>query len=468
MLLNRKRRRRGVTLVEVLVAMFVMALGMVALLTLFPLGAMQIGQALRDDRTGQVATQADKFMRDYWRNRINVSNNNTTLTDATATATMSAGRVTAINVSVAGSGYSIASPPNVFITGGGGSGATAVATVSPVYVSPTQVIGSILSVAMTSQGSGYTSTPNVSFGYRDPNLDAMDNPIYPPSSNALVAGASPVFWPPAGSVTTNEPSYPVLIDILGSQPRVGTNDRFWTAFGSFFPLTPVPNYYFPRRDLALSISAPNSNSSRLQTSSLLDDWTFDTNGAPIATVTSATSSILERQGKYNWAAVLQRPLASTKSVATLKILMFDGRVPFVAGSPGLGTSDEVMVQGSVAIGSRSISVTLPLPGPSQSPLVRRGGWLMDGTIDPVTTPTNPIRNANFYRITGVTEGATTVVGGVTLVNYSLDLDQPIKQTTAPVPAMAGTYTAQLYFFNGLIEVFERKTLQANVHPWLGE
>jgi type II secretory pathway pseudopilin PulG len=51
-------RRPGITLVEVLVAIFIMALGMIALLTLFPLGALNIAQALRDDRAAQAATNA--------------------------------------------------------------------------------------------------------------------------------------------------------------------------------------------------------------------------------------------------------------------------------------------------------------------------------------------------------------------------------------------------------------------------
>lgn len=43
-------RRAGATLIEVLVAIFVMALGLLALLTLFPLGALSMAQAIKDDR----------------------------------------------------------------------------------------------------------------------------------------------------------------------------------------------------------------------------------------------------------------------------------------------------------------------------------------------------------------------------------------------------------------------------------
>ncbi len=52
------RRRRGITLVEVLVAIFIMAIGLLALLTLFPLGALRMGQALQNDRTATAASAA--------------------------------------------------------------------------------------------------------------------------------------------------------------------------------------------------------------------------------------------------------------------------------------------------------------------------------------------------------------------------------------------------------------------------
>ena len=45
-----RTRRPGITLLEVLIAIFVMGIGMLALLTLFPLGALSMAQALRDDR----------------------------------------------------------------------------------------------------------------------------------------------------------------------------------------------------------------------------------------------------------------------------------------------------------------------------------------------------------------------------------------------------------------------------------
>ena len=63
-------RRPGVTLTEVLVALFVMAVGMIALLVMFPLGAQQIAQAIKDERSAQAANNADTLMRDHWRQNV--------------------------------------------------------------------------------------------------------------------------------------------------------------------------------------------------------------------------------------------------------------------------------------------------------------------------------------------------------------------------------------------------------------
>jgi hypothetical protein len=48
----------GSTLVEVLVAIFITGLGLLASLTLFPLGAIDMAQAIKDDRTAAIAEEA--------------------------------------------------------------------------------------------------------------------------------------------------------------------------------------------------------------------------------------------------------------------------------------------------------------------------------------------------------------------------------------------------------------------------
>jgi hypothetical protein len=64
---HRNQSRAGVTLTEVLVAIFVCGLGLMALMTLFPLGAMNMAQAIKDDRCGHAAANATAVLRSVWR-----------------------------------------------------------------------------------------------------------------------------------------------------------------------------------------------------------------------------------------------------------------------------------------------------------------------------------------------------------------------------------------------------------------
>lgn len=52
-------RRTGTTLVEVLVAIFVMGIGLIALLTLFPIGMLRMARAIHDERCAQCALNAE-------------------------------------------------------------------------------------------------------------------------------------------------------------------------------------------------------------------------------------------------------------------------------------------------------------------------------------------------------------------------------------------------------------------------
>src|SRR5437868_5953266 len=51
-------RRDGMTLVEVLVAIFVMGIGLLSILAMFPLGARNMAQAIKDDYAGHAGANA--------------------------------------------------------------------------------------------------------------------------------------------------------------------------------------------------------------------------------------------------------------------------------------------------------------------------------------------------------------------------------------------------------------------------
>ncbi|MFL5340577.1 MAG: prepilin-type N-terminal cleavage/methylation domain-containing protein [Gemmataceae bacterium] len=66
----RSHRRAGFSLTEALIAIFVMALGLMGVLSLFPLGAMTMAYAIKDDRTAQANHNASSRMRQFWRDQL--------------------------------------------------------------------------------------------------------------------------------------------------------------------------------------------------------------------------------------------------------------------------------------------------------------------------------------------------------------------------------------------------------------
>ena len=76
---------------------------------------------------------------------------------AKATATISSGAVDSITITDSGLHYNSALPPTVTISGGGGNGATATASVSST--------GLVTGILITGAGSGYTSAPTVTVDY---------------------------------------------------------------------------------------------------------------------------------------------------------------------------------------------------------------------------------------------------------------------------------------------------------------
>lgn len=63
-------RRPGFTVVEVLVALFILAIGVIAIQTMFPLAASQHGLAVRSDRSALGAFSADGYFRSYWKAEV--------------------------------------------------------------------------------------------------------------------------------------------------------------------------------------------------------------------------------------------------------------------------------------------------------------------------------------------------------------------------------------------------------------
>ena len=61
-------RRPGTTLMEVLLATFILVVGMAAIMVLFPIGAVNMARAINQDRAATHAVNSDAMFRMYWKN----------------------------------------------------------------------------------------------------------------------------------------------------------------------------------------------------------------------------------------------------------------------------------------------------------------------------------------------------------------------------------------------------------------
>jgi hypothetical protein len=306
-------RRNALSLIEVLTAIFIMGLGVISILTLFPLGAMRMAQAFRDERSALAAANADQFMRTYWRQYV-------------------------------------------------------VETSSP-----------------------------------DPLVLALDNP----------GGGLPPSNP-------HEPSYPVFVDPMGYVARNGLPNQNWIGDS--------PNLSrIPRRTVQLVGSNP---SACLALCSLKDGVYFDEGGNPI-----------DRELRYNYLWVIQRPINANRTTAHLTVVVFDRRAPMYAPP----RSEQVFHGVNWTPGDQAVVI----PGVNSNQLeIRSGDWIVDGTIyDPTSTALGRpgIRHARFYRVTAIAD----VPNGV-----QIDLQSPIL----PPSDNGGPYIGTLIVLRGISGVFVRSPL----------
>lgn len=323
MLRRTTTRRTGFSLIEVFVAMFIMAIGMIALLTLFPVGAVQMGHALRDDRSQTTALQADATLRMWWQREV-------------VEAFANYGVQNAEDVP-----FWVMDDPNDPWIGG-----------AP---------GPVTHPAVTT----LPGAPNYTFAVR-------------PATNTVLPRPFPLAIPSSG-LNSEKPSFPVLIDPIGFNSYSGNlNRQFWVAgLGSDAPAPPT-QFSIPRRTMrSVGTSLPQI----ARACSLLDDIEFSRTadsgyapGYPDLNAGSAVGTVV-RQGRYNWGAVIQRQNNSFRNIADLKILVYDRRAPGIAP-----TDAELHYAATATVGATQIVLNDPL----DLLKLRYNGWIMDGTTDPTT------------------------------------------------------------------------------------
>jgi hypothetical protein len=351
-------KRKGMSMAEVLVALFLLALGTIAILTMFPLGMYHMGQALKDDRTAQAAQQADASMRMYWR----------------------------MNVVEPG-----------------------VSTTEP------------LSAAMSNPDSGLAA--------------------------AFQRGTATV---------TSGPSYPVCVDPMGVWAPWGTLNtpahQYW--MGGAVATPPLPPF-IGRRSVNMLTSLPAGASQRF--CSLMDGYGFAENGTP-----SQSTGSVDRELRYNWMWILQRPDVTVPNTASMTVVVFDKRAfqfaqqnaeqVFSSEYPNQAPFFTAPGNANNTIVMQPLLTTIQVPVARGVPTVQKGGWLLDATYLPAGNAFAPagMRHAIFYRVVSVTDNTATT--GFT----DIEVQSPIRRLDGTTNSYPGT----LIHLTGVSEVFERSNLTA--------
>ena len=318
--------RKSVTLIEVLVAIFIMGIGMLALLSLFPLGIMRMSGAIEAEKSAQACRMAN------------------------ALATLRIG-----------------SPYNV--------------RNDPAYV----------------------------------NL--FSNP--PPWEGATCLPPDP-----------NGQSYPIFVDPMG-----------YSMFGQPW-LSPLPNT-IPRRTTSFVQNLKSAN----HWFTIQDDVVWGLDGTPKMIVgpdlltSPPTPGRFNRDTRYSWAYMLQRPRTADPSFVNLTVCVFNSRAL-------TGSLNEYLYQSTlneVTFDPVANTITLVV-NPSVNTLhpAVPGNWLLDASYVPSATGPYATVNANFYRIVAVKQN------GANSVTY--EVQPPLRNFPATNSSNA---LQKVIFMEGLAEVFEK-------------
>lgn len=411
-------QRSGTTLTEVLIAVFVVGIGLLSILTLFPLGALSMAQAIKDDR----CAQANK--------------------DGAALARL-------------GFYEMLPEIPNLL----------------PFYPLYNPAVGRNADPLLDAM-----INPNA-----NPQNQVIPAPFRTdtaaPSTTPILF--LPPFGPNAANqfYQVRYPSYPVFVDMIGWNNNAvqGMAHKYWIGGQVGNAATGQPAS-IPRRTLRLAeffVSSPVNVNPRtyapylpavrtafmhryfVQTDDLgwgQDATVMDTNGVTPANSGTPLAGSVQRDGRYNWAFMLRRPQINQPRQAELTIVVYSGRsvdTPFDENGDWAEKAypNAVFVQGSTE--------AVIDYGAGPRPKIRRGTWILDATMSRRLTngQYQPEPHGYFYRVVDVNDE--------TPGQLRLTLQQPARESTVLQNGQGYGLAVVMQY---VAEVFERNTLSPTVMP----
>jgi len=413
-MLRHSHQRAGFSLTEVMVATFVMAMGIICLLTLFPVGAVQMGRALRDDRAQTMCA----------------------LADGPTTFGLPVNEDYFLGLDRAGF-----NPIEHF--GIGQPGYEGFRYVSPLSARPSFPV----LYDPIGMGSYYVPIPDML------PLDSQNNK----RDTIAMKGdfprrASRIYYPDLN----NSIPPPRLPTLFSNSYRLNWAIAHWTMPDD---LTFGTNAFPANADGNLPvIGQPIIRQGRFNSAVVIQR----TENAKRIT---ADIKIL----------VFDRRAPGVNSTSNEKVVSSATGPTKLTNPPTTLPDPDPLVDGELSPAKIASGLTqLTFTGTGFG--FRFGSWLMDGSIADLNrqadgsppTPAsiaNPrppqIRTANFYRIISVNEDAPTNT-------TTVDIETPWKAPTCDVPfAGNARYSPTIYFFSELIEVFERPPLMPSLYSPAG-
>jgi prepilin-type N-terminal cleavage/methylation domain-containing protein len=416
-------RRRGVTLIEVLAAIFIMGVGLLAILVLFPVGALSMARSLREHQAAVAAATAsseaeafnlrgDAFASQYLLNQFLPTQ----------------------------AQYQPYLPPN-------NPSSLMLIPQQPLLGQQSPLPPLLLQLSLP-VGTAQPLPEQIGRGYA-----VYVDPFYAP----LFVGAVD---PPALMLNTQNPARPTVLGRVVSNGSSGLSVVTPGIRRSNVAFTPT------------SAAANNNNVTNLFFTTP-DDITYDTDGAPAGPAGASKinpNTSLDRPGKITWCYMLRPDRASATTTFEMDVVVYQGRINRPASgetsynvvppvknvadnTPG---STTIRFYNSKANGATAQGVPQYPSGPNP-PSIRPGDWIVDTTyetfnttIAPGTTvTTNGYVHGYFYKVAEIVDNGD--------MTSTLTLASPLRAPLYNAGTTIGVVPGNFVHMANVIDVFSRTT-----------
>jgi hypothetical protein len=224
------------------------------------------------------------------------------------------------------------------------------------------------------------------------------------------------------NVSDDGPSYAVFVDPAGYNTTFGNSKKMLAA-------TPG----ISRQSVSFVETAADKTKETLRWFTFLDDIYFGPGGTP--DLGAAGTDPLQRDMRYSWAYLLQRPRTADPSLVNMSVVVFNRRSLALNGN--LALSEELYTDCNFDVTRNVVTITWT-PTPGTRPPLRAGEWILDATLP----AQSQYPHAFFYRVVSINDIAADKV--------EIEVQTPLRG----FPNQASN-PGRVIVLEGVVEVFEK-------------